>query len=173
MKKLREYNKEDLMDKAYAFAYEFEQKYGCCPQCVLAAVKETIGGISDEVFQSSQGLAGGGGLMGVGTCGALSGGMMAISAFFGRDYEIFKENLPRKAFKLSKDLFEKFYKEYGEFSCKGVQSKVLGRSFDMWSAEELKKFYEYGGHEDKCPSVAGNVAKWVIEILHDTNDSVW
>lgn len=41
-----------LLDQVYALGYEFEQKYEICPQCVLAALQETLGGIDEEVFTS-------------------------------------------------------------------------------------------------------------------------
>lgn len=31
----------------------------------------------------------------------------------------------------------------------------------------MEKFKKAGGHADKCPHVAGNVARWVMEILLD------
>ena len=69
----------ELREKADTLAYKYEKKYGGCPQCVLAAVKETVGGISDDVFKAATGLAGGVAVVGAGTCGALSGGVMALS----------------------------------------------------------------------------------------------
>lgn len=35
----------------------------------------------------------------------------------------------------------------------------------MWDAKEYEEFERAGGHRDKCPSVTGNVAKWVAQIL--------
>ena len=32
-----------LAEQAYRKAYEYENDFGCCPQCVLTAVKETVG----------------------------------------------------------------------------------------------------------------------------------
>lgn len=73
--------KRALAENAYHKALD----YGCCPQCVLAAVQETIGIIDDGTIKASHGLSGGGGLMAQGACGALTGGLLALSAKFGRD----------------------------------------------------------------------------------------
>lgn len=151
-------------EKAYRLAYEYDQKYGACPQCVIAAVQETIGGISDDVFKASQALSGGGGLAGKGTCGALAGGMMAISAYFGREKNDFaKKN--RKPYELAKKLYDRFTEKYGGPSCHDVQRTLFGRTFNMWSAEEFRQYLDSGGHNDKCPAVSGDVAKWTVEII--------
>ena len=72
--------KQQLAEQAYHTAVQYELDYGCCPQCVLATVQETIGIIDDQTIKASHGLSGGGGLLGQGTCGALTGGLMALSA---------------------------------------------------------------------------------------------
>lgn len=158
-------NIAEVSSKAYSLAYEYEQKYGVCPQCVLAALNETIGCMPPEVFKASQGLAGGTGLCGAGTCGALTGGILAIGVRVGRDMDGFKKGLPRQAFWLSKKLVEKFTDEFGGLSCFATQESRFGRSFDMWNPDDFKAFMEMGGHDDKCPYVAGKVAEWTVEIL--------
>jgi hypothetical protein len=77
--------KQTLADQAYEKATKYELDYGCCPQCVLATVQETIGGIDDATIKAVHGLSGGGGLMAEGACGALTGGLVALSAKYGRD----------------------------------------------------------------------------------------
>ena len=153
-------------EDAYRLAVEYEQKYGSCPQCVIAAVQDTIGCVSDDVFKSSHPLAGGGALCGDGTCGALNGGMLAIGAKFGRDKNDFTSKKPQ-AFKLSRKLHDRFLLEYGTIFCSDVQEKLFGKSFNMWNVDEYREFEEKGGHRDKCPFVAGNVAKWAVEILEE------
>src|SRR5512135_3059081 len=70
---------------AYEKALRYELDYGCCPQCVLSAVQETVGIVDDSVIKASHGLSGGGALCGQGACGALTGGLVALSAKRGRD----------------------------------------------------------------------------------------
>ena len=65
---------EALKKKAYDLAFSYEQQFGSCSQCVLAALKETIGSdkIPDSVFLAASGF--GAGIAGGGyTCGALAG----------------------------------------------------------------------------------------------------
>jgi C_GCAxxG_C_C family probable redox protein len=158
-------DKQQTAQKAYALAHEFEQQYGACSQCVLAALQETIGGIDDAVFKAAHALAGGGARTGQGTCGALAGGMLAISAKYGRDREHFETVRSTKAAELAKVLYDKFFDEFGSPICAGVQEAIFGRSFNFWDDADRQAFEEAGGHRDKCPDVAGKVAMWTAEIL--------
>ena len=157
-------NKE-LLGQVYTRAFEYEQKYGSCPQCVLAAIQDVFGGIDDEVFKAGHALAGGVGLSTNGTCGALSGGVMALSCKHGRPRKNFANGRYLKSHQLAKKLYDRFVQEYGSCICRDVQKKILGRSFNMWDARDYEEFGRAGGHKDKCPSVAGNVAQWAAEIL--------
>jgi C_GCAxxG_C_C family probable redox protein len=162
--------KNELQEKAYRLAYDYDSKYGSCPQCVLAAIQETLGCVSDDVFRSAYALAGGGGLAGDGTCGALAGGIIALSCKYGRERKDFAGRKP-KAFKLAKKLHDRFVQEYGGVTCRDVQKKLFGKSFNMWDAEEYREFERLGGHRDKCTSVSGNVAKWSVELLQEEGEN--
>jgi 2-deoxy-D-gluconate 3-dehydrogenase len=156
-----------IPDKSYALAYAFEQKYGACSQCVLAALQDTLGGIDDEVFKAAHALAGGAAKTGQGTCGALAGGMMAISTRYGRERADFEAVGSTQASALAKALYDRFVEEFGSPICAGVQAAIFGRSFNLWDPEERQAFEEAGGHEDKCPDVVGKAAMWTAEILLD------
>jgi C_GCAxxG_C_C family probable redox protein len=161
---------ELLQAKASELAARYEREYGGCSQCVLAAIKETIGGISDDVFKAATGLAGGIGLTG-NSCGALTGGVMALSCHLGRDYAHFSDPDGErfKSFRLADKLQSKFEEEFGTSECKGIQTKIMGRSFDLRIPDEKVAFLEAGGHDDKCPSVCAKAAACVIKILHEEN----
>src|SRR5688572_12477064 len=81
--------KQGKVQQAYARAYEYEQKYGSCPQCVLASLMDVFGTVDDAVFKASHSLAGGGGISTKGTCGALVGGILALGNKYGRNRENF------------------------------------------------------------------------------------
>lgn len=157
---------EELKDKAYNLAFKYEAKIGSCPQCVLSAIKETIGIGDEATIKSADGLAGGTALSSKGTCGALVGGILAISSIVGRDYKDFKKGKTnRRVFRFTKILFDRFVEEYGSPLCCDVQNKIFGRSFNLIDPSEYKEFEKAGAHVDKCPSVSGNVASWTIEII--------
>jgi C_GCAxxG_C_C family probable redox protein len=156
--------KEKLMKRAYDLGFHYEREYGSCPQCVFAAVSEIVGSNSREIFKAIDGLAGGLGRSTNGTCGALSGGIAAISHKYGRENF---QNLGQreKCMALAKRLHDKFKDEYGSVICKDVQKKILGRSFNFWDPKDREAFDKAGGHTEKCPDVVGKAAKWTVDIL--------
>jgi C_GCAxxG_C_C family probable redox protein len=159
-------NKKSLPEKAYQLAFRYEAELGSCPQCVLAAIKETLGIGDEETIKAADALAGGTALSTNGTCGALVGGMLAISSILGRDYDEFKKGKRvRNVFRYAKKLYDRFVEEFGSCTCKGVQKKIFGRSFNLWDPKEYKEFEKAGAHIDKCPEVSGKVAKWVAELI--------
>ncbi|MBN2599441.1 MAG: hypothetical protein JXA75_02785 [Candidatus Thermoplasmatota archaeon] len=50
-------------------------------------------------------------------------------------------------------------------SAAAFKKKIFGRSYDLLDKQEYAAFGDAGAHADKCPSVAGNVAKWTAEII--------
>lgn len=158
-------NAQDLIGRAYALGYENEQKYGCCPQCVLAAIQDVMSVVDDATFKASHGLAAGGGLSTRGTCGALAGGMLALSAKYGRDRANFGKGRFLESYELAKRLNDRFVAEFGSPICGDVQTKLIGRPYNLWDPKDLKAFNEAGGHRDKCPKVVGTVAAWTTEML--------
>lgn len=155
--------KKALAEQAYQTAMKYELDYGCCPQCVLATVQETVGYVDDNTIKASHGLSGGGGLMGQGACGALTGGLMAISAKYGRERDKLDSGRGINNFKKSKDLVERFQKEFGGITCEDLQKQFTGRTYDMWKADEYKAFNDARG--TKCAHATALVTKWVVEIL--------
>jgi C_GCAxxG_C_C family probable redox protein len=157
---------QQLAQQAYDLAYRYEAERGSCPQCVLAALKETIDVVDAATIQAGDALAGGTALSAQGTCGALVGGMLAISSVVGRDYAAFsKGERKRRVFLYAKKLYDKFVSEYGSPLCCGVQTKLFGRYYVLNDPDEYKQFDAAGAHIDKCPSVSGNVARWTVEII--------
>jgi C_GCAxxG_C_C family probable redox protein len=160
---------EDILTKAEALAAQFERQYGGCAQCVVGALKEVIGGISDDVFKAATGLAGGIGITGNNACGSLTGGVMVLSLYLGREYNNFADptKIRWETFRLAKKLQERFEKEFGSGICKEIQRKIMGRSYNLWDKKDYADFLAAGGHDDKCPTVCGKAARWVIEILRE------
>lgn len=157
---------EQVISKAESLGFKYEAEIGSCPQCVLAALHETIGIGDENLIKSADSLAGGTALSAQGTCGALVGGMLAIGFLEGRKYNDFKlGKRNRRVFKFAKLLYDKFIEEYGSPLCKDVQKKLFGRSYVLLDPKEYREFEEAGAHVDKCPSVAGNVARWTAEII--------
>lgn len=161
-------SEEELLEKAYRLAYRYEAEIGSCPQCVLSALMETLDIGDPATVKAADALAGGTALSTEGTCGALVGGLLAISSIVGRSYEDFKAGeYRRRVFRYAKKLYDRFVEEYGSPLCKDVQKKIFGRSFNLLDPKEYAEFEKMGAHVDKCPSVSGNAAKWAAEIILD------
>lgn len=154
--------KQKLIEQVYETAAKYEYDYGCCPQCVLATIQETVGGIDDATIKAVHGLSGGGGLMAEGTCGALTGGLVALSAKYGRDRDKLDKGRYINNFKKCKELVERFRTEFGGVTCTQLQEQFTGRTYDMWQADEYKAFSDARGY--KCADATGKVTQWVIEM---------
>jgi C_GCAxxG_C_C family probable redox protein len=161
-------NKQKLIDEIYKLAFQYEAELGSCPQCVLAALYEKLDIGDPKTIKAVDALAGGTSLSTEGTCGALIGGLVAISSIVGREYNDFKEGKRKRlVFKYSKILYDKFINEYESPLCKGVHRKIFGRPFNLLDKNDYVEFEKAGAHVDKCTSVSGNVAKWTAEIIID------
>lgn len=158
--------KKEMAKIAYKQAYDYDISFGCCPQCVLAAVQDVLDEdvISDDVIKAAHALAGGGGLLVDGTCGAISGGLMAIGALYGREREQFGKFRSMKSYVLGKKLITKFRKEYGGITCKHIQEKYTGRTWDMWDINEYKQFSSTTCKKE-CAILSAKVASWIVEML--------
>lgn len=156
-------DKQALAQTAYDKALKYELDYGCCPQCVLAAVQETVGVIEDSVIKASHGLSGGGGLSGQGACGALTGGLVALSAKRGRDRDKLDKGRFINNFKKGQELVERFRAEFGGVTCQELQHRFTGQTYDMWNPEEYKAFDQARGQQ--CARATATVTRWVVEMM--------
>jgi C_GCAxxG_C_C family probable redox protein len=161
--------KEESMKRAYELGFGLERDYGSCPQCVFAAVGEILENGSGEIFKAIDAFAGGLGRSGNGTCGALSGGVAAISCIYGReDFHDPSASNRELCMVLAKRLHDRFVEEYGSILCKDIQKKIMGRSYNLWDSKDREEFNAAGGHTNKCPDVVGKAAKWTVDLLSET-----
>jgi len=165
----RKGRKKELLEKAYELGFEYEKTYKGCSQCVIAAIQDTLEIRDDSVFKSATGLAGGGGLTGIGDCGAYAGGVMVLSQLLGRERSRFDdpERIRFRSFDLAKKLGDQFLDEFGTIICRDIQTKIFGRPYYLRDPEEFNKFEEAGAHRDKCPDVVGKGAQMAVKIILD------
>lgn len=156
---------ETIAQKAYDLAYHYEKKNGSCAQCVIAGVGEVFDYDFLTLFEASYGLGAGGGLTSKGTCGALNGMLLIIGSLIGRERAHFHLQRNPGCYSLCREVLLEFEKEYGSVSCEGVQTKIMGRSFDLSVEDEFIAFEAAGGHEDKCTNVVGEAARKIAKMI--------
>jgi len=131
---------------------------------VLAALQASIGGIDQAVFKAGTCLSGG--VVGRGeTCGALTGGLMAIGNEVGRER---LEDTPqlKKARVPGTEMYLRFQEENGHTQCAEIHKLKFGRTYRLYDPEDLKAFHEVGGHgPEGCPVVCQSAARIAADII--------
>lgn len=163
-------DKNEMMEMAFNKAKQYEMRSGGCSQCTLAGIFDALGVQNDDIFKAATGLADGVGLTGDGHCGALSGGVLAIGYFFGRNKEEFGDMVKLvKGNLLSKKLHDRFVKKYGTCRCFDLQTSFFGRFYNLYDPEEMKAAMK-AGMLDTCSTLVGEVAKMATEIILEAQE---
>ena len=161
-------SREKLLDIIAKSAYNNDRAYEGCTRCVLAALIEHLHLSSyegaKEVIKASSALAAGVCRMGE-TCGALTGGIMAIGLVTGSE-KLEEFDAYVKSMENSYKLYNRFKEKYGTTRCFEIQEKVLGRHYDFKNEEDGAAWYKDGGL-DKCPMVCATAARLAAEIILD------
>jgi C_GCAxxG_C_C family probable redox protein len=166
-----EMNKQQLLDKVYKLGFEGERDVRGCAQCAIAAVQDATEIRNDLVYKSASGLAGGAGECTDGLCGGYSGGIIAMSMFFGRTREEEATTKGREdkyvSFRMAAALHDKFMEKYGTVICGRIHEKIFGRAFDLRDDDQKQAFRDAGAHEreDGCCAVVGDGARWATELI--------
>ncbi|MCK8817861.1 C-GCAxxG-C-C family protein [Natroniella sulfidigena] len=138
-------NKEQVREDAEEL---FNSGQFYCSEAIISSIKDHFElDISDRIIAMASGFP-----VGIGkskcVCGAVSGGVMAISYFFGRttggDPRV-EHNL-----RLVHELQQSFKNNHNYLCC-----KVLTKGFDMASGE----------HKEQCASFTGEIAAKATEII--------
>jgi len=162
--------KNEILDTAFNKAKQYEMKSGGCSQCALSGIFDALGVQNDDIFKAATGLADGVGLTGDGHCGALSGGVLTIGYFFGRNKEEFSDMMKLvKGNLLSKKLHDRFVEKYGTCRCADLQTSFFGRFYNLYDPDEMKAAMEAGLLET-CSTLVGEVAKMTTEIILDAQE---
>ncbi|MBT4087004.1 MAG: C_GCAxxG_C_C family protein, partial [Deltaproteobacteria bacterium] len=111
------------------------------------------------------------GLTGDGSCGALVGGAMALGLVCGRERKDFKNPMAAmKSYLLSKELHHDFIQKYGTCRCHDIQTKLMGRTFNLYDKNDMKEAGKLGMMAH-CSKVVGNSARKTIEIILNEKNS--
>jgi C_GCAxxG_C_C family probable redox protein len=129
-------------------------------------------GVSDAVFEAATGFAGGLGLVGDATCGALVGATMAFGLLYPRRREAFDGDRANKyrTYAMAQRLRERYIAAYGSITCRDIHRAVLGRAFDLRDPAEREAFEAAGAHDDKCTGVVARTVQWAMAIICEEQD---
>jgi len=160
--------RESLLDAIEKEAYALEKEYHGCSRCVLIPLQKHLGLADGSVVLAASPLAGGIALSGA-TCGALTGGLMGVGlAVASEDLE------NRQAFLDSVTagfrLHRRFQKQFGETTCRGLQTARLGTYYSLADPEEYRQFAEAGGYE-VCSTIVGAASRLAAGFILDLHDS--
>ena len=162
------YKKDEIQRHAYDLAYKYEKEVHYCPQACFAALSDVFHIKDDTIFRSIFGFHGGGGDSGIGMCGGLVGGIVAISYFFGRTRSEFNLGVSNcYTTGVVKYLVDEFSNEFGRIRCRDCQKKMFGKEIDFWNEDDVAFFEKENGHEDKCSIIVGRGAFLAAGILWD------
>lgn len=171
-------DKKAMAEKAYKRGFNGERDFRGCAQCAVAAIQDALDMRNDHIYKAASGLAGGAGECTDGLCGGYSGGIMMMSAFFGRPRkkEATEEGRKEKydSFRMAAALHDKFIEKYGTVICSEIHKKMFGRSFDLRDDGQKQAFRDSGAHEDddKCCAVVGDGAQWATEMIIEEIDKL-
>jgi len=155
-----------LVRKVGDVAFQNEMTYGGCAQAVVGAFREVLGEdvVNEGVFKSASGLCGGCANTG-NVCGAVSGGVLVLSLFVGRDLDTWESGSNFPSYDLGQRLMNRFKESFWSINCRDVQERLMGRYFNTNYEDELQGFMDAGGHTEHCPKVTRAAAEKVMEIL--------
>jgi len=125
--------------------------------------------VTDDIVQAGVALAGGGANSVIGSCGAFSGGLMALSARFSPRSDTLSDK-EREQLTYARGKFDRFrdwfVAEFGSVACRDVQLRVLGRVFKITDDHEFQEFMEYQKQSGKyCREVYLKTALKVSEVI--------
>ena len=127
-----------------------------CSESVLLLVTGEWKAKSPLIPRIATGFGGGIGRQGY-VCGALSGGVLAISLKHGRD-KATDRAARDKTYSLVRDLFRQFKEEFGSINC----WELTG--CDLTTPEGLEKLQRI--HPEKCAKYIARTAEIVLELNH-------
>ncbi|MDW7740370.1 MAG: C-GCAxxG-C-C family protein [Bacillota bacterium] len=169
MKDERPVLEEKLIRDVYQRGYELEQRYYGCAQCVVGSIQDFFP-INEVLFKAATSFSGGFASTIEGPCGALTGGIIVLSYFFGRSRDEFSNiGLLRRPGPLVREYWNKFNVTYGGDTCRKIQMHLFGKAYHFLDGDEYRQYEEAGGHSEKCAHVVGQAGAWLAEMLLANN----
>jgi len=172
-------SKEEIIRDIHDQAYRTQMNYRGCTQVVVKALMDHLDMYDQEVFRAATPFAAGVARKGGSPCGALTGAILAIGLYCGRNDlqeagppkevgKISYSNPYTKCHDLAAEMFDKFNEFWGTTTCFVIQEKLLGRKMDA-NDPDVKRMMESGEYFDMlskvCCNVSASAAKMAAEII--------
>ena len=156
-------HKEEILERVQRRAEEYEQVSQSCAKSAALAVMEEFGLGNIKTITSLSAFPGIA-LTGE-TCGAVSGGLIALSSYFGRD-DLLDLAANARAYGRSRKFISLFEKEIGTTKCHDIHKDVVfGRYYDVSDTKEgYPAFVKDKGFE-KCALPPGIGARLAAQII--------
>jgi hypothetical protein len=147
MTKLKE-SAIDTIKKAGQLGAEYEARYKGCCQSTFYAIVDSLrwGGLEllpedteDKIFPAISMLTAGVCMTGEGTCGAVTGSVMAS----GLALSVSKESLrtvEASAESIRNSLLNQYFNQYHSILCKDIQRKYFGKAWDLTNDQMSQEF---------------------------------
>lgn len=171
--KISKEEREEILDrveqKAAAYQYEFK---GCGRIVVLALQQEFDLPGGSAVIKAASFTGGGIAHMG-NVCAALLGGIMGIGLTSGPqsledpiypEPEVLDEAMGNpKSLELVRRFYQRFVQEFGDSTCRNIQVKMFGKSYNTGIPKEREAFSQVS--REKCAELVGKVARLAAEAI--------
>ena len=156
--------REDLLSQAREIARAYQQTYTCA-ESAFGAVAETLNLEGREtVMKAIAGLSGGIANYGTGSCGAIAGAAAAVALSFNSMPTRTPQGLELRdrIFDAISEVVTRFQDKYGGLSCRAVQIKLFGKSFNLRDPKGLEEYRRLNMEEIH---IIEDAAQWAVEAI--------
>jgi C_GCAxxG_C_C family probable redox protein len=155
--------KKEILDQVQKRAEEYEQVSQSCAKATALALMEAFGLGHIQVvtaLSSFPGVA----LTGE-TCGAVSGGMAALSLYFGSD-DLLDYQANARAYGKCRKFIQLFEQELGTTKCRDIHTQVIfGRYYETADSKEGYPAFVADKGFEKCGLPPGKAARIAARII--------
>ena len=166
----KEQNRIRIVKRTYERGFFNELTIRGCAQCAIKALGEVTGKVEKELFQAASGLSGGIAIIGDGSCGGYTGGVLYMGTYIGRRLDHLDDGdkvAQYKSYDMDQRLHDRFIETYGSVICSDIHEQIFGQAYSLRTKAVRNDFEEAGGHRDKCTTVIAMASSWVVEMLID------
>jgi len=168
----KEVSKEEILDRVERRAAAYEKQYHGCSQCALLALQQELDLPGGSAALKAAGFMSGGTARMGSMCGVLNSAILALGLAAGRERiedplygeEIDEASGQPKRVEFARKLYQRFVQQEGAWMCRDLQTRLLGRSYDLHDPKQYEEFQKAGGYET-CSQLVGRGARLGAEII--------